>query len=239
MALAPRFFRWHRWLGYLVAIQVVLWVAGGALFAWLPFQAWVKAADSVAKPVQPLPQGWAQALAAQQATLGDAAVLELRQAATASGPAWRVKLADGERWWSAAGGALPPPGAADVERFARSVYRGPGALVSVVRVHEVPRRWLIVQEARGGRPLWLARFDDALATRLYIDATSGELVAVRNEAWVVYDFFFRLHVMDYLGGDDFNHPLIRAASVAALALVATGGVLSVLALRRAWRRHAA
>ena len=49
--------------------------------------------------------------------------------------------------------------------------------------------------------------------------------------------FWRLHVMDYSEGEDFNNKLLRGASVAAIALVITGLVLMVLALRRSWRHR--
>ena len=56
-----------------------------------------------------------------------------------------------------------------------------------------------------------------------------------NGAWVWYDFFWRLHIMDYAGGEDFNGTLLRLASLTALGLVLAGAVLAVLALRRRWR----
>jgi ABC-type dipeptide/oligopeptide/nickel transport system ATPase subunit len=56
-----------------VALQVAACVFGGALFAWLPFQDWVKSAESVTKPSAPLPSGWNQALG--RAELPDATVL--------------------------------------------------------------------------------------------------------------------------------------------------------------------
>ena len=90
----------------------------------------------------------------------------------------------------------------------------------------------------GRANLWVARFDDTLATRIYVDARTGQFVAARNEAWVLYDFFWRLHVMDYNAGEDFNNPMLRAAVLAALALVITGGVLLVLSVRRRMRRAA-
>lgn len=33
MTWSARFFRWHRWLGYAVALQVLAWVLGGVVFA--------------------------------------------------------------------------------------------------------------------------------------------------------------------------------------------------------------
>ena len=237
MTLASRFFRWHRWIGYVVALQVLAWMLGGLLFAWLPFQSWVKSADAVSRPVLALPADWAAVLAADLA--GQPPPLAVQAVATASGPAWRLRTATGEQWRSAHGGELTAPDAAAVGRFATSLYKGGGRLSAVQRLTEAPLRLGIVREAGERRDLWLARFDDPLQTRLYVDGRSGELLAVRSEAWVVYDFFFRLHVMDYTGGEDFNNPLLRAAATFAIGLVLTGLVLLGFSLRRQWRRRGA
>ncbi len=252
MRTGPRFFRWHRWLAYAVALQVLAWVLGGTLFAWLPFQGWVKGHDVVRMPQQALPAGWSQGLtrsaeavaAAQGAALGNGlapAPLALPQSVqsvvTARGLAWRLRSASGDTWLAADGsGALLPPDAAAAGRFAQSLYHGPGQLAGVQWLAEAPRRLGLVREVGAKKNLWQARFNDALQTRLYIDARSGELLAVRTEAWVLYDFFWRLHVMDYSEGEDFNNPLLRGFSLAALALALTGSVLATLALARAWRR---
>jgi len=244
MSIAARFFRWHRWLAWLVALQVLAWLAGGFVFTWLPFKAWVKAEDSVSRPAQPLPADWAAAVARHLAIqTTPEPVLAVVSVATAGGPALRLRHARGESWVAAAGVPLAPPDEAAVARFARGLYKGTGALAEVRLMAEVPARALIVREAGTRRNVWRVTFDDGLGTRLYIDGRSGELVAVRNDAWVLYDFFWRLHLMDYGDGEDFNHPLVKAASAAGLVLVVTGAVLAVLALRRTWRhwrrrRHA-
>lgn len=236
MRLSPLFFRWHRWLAYAVALQVLAWVLGGLLFAWLPFQGWVKGKDWVRAPHLALPADWAQGLAA--ASLPGTAPLSVQSVATAQGAAWRVRRGGGDQWLLANGAPLPVPDAQAVQRFALSLYHGPGQLASVQRLAEVPRRLGLVRELGSHQQVWRASFDDALKTRLYMDATSGELLAVRTEAWVLYDFFWRLHVMDYSEGEDFNNPLLRGFSIGAVALVLTGSVLVTLALARAWRRRA-
>ncbi len=235
-SLSARFFRWHRCLGYLVALQVLAWVLGGALFAWLPFQAWVKSAESVSKPSLSLPVDWAQALA--RSPLAGQPVTALSAVATASGPAFKLRTAQGEQWLLATGGPLPAPKADDIGRFATSLYKGQGQLQAVERLAQVPTQWLMVRELGVKRDVWVARFNDALHTRLYFSGAQGEFITARSDAWVLYDFFWRLHVMDYSEGEDFNHPLIKGASLLALGLVLTGLVMLGLALRRAWRRRA-
>jgi hypothetical protein len=227
----PRLWRWHRVLAWVVALQVVAWVLGGALFAWLPFHAWVKAEDAVARPAAALPAGWAAALAT--ATLPAAPVRAVSSVVTARGAAWHIRHEGApDTWLGADGRPLAPPDEASARAFAQSLYRGPGRLVAVERLREAPRHLGIVREAGDRDDLWVVRFDDTLATRLYLDGRSGQLVAARNHAWVVYDFFWRLHVMDYTEGEDFNTPWLRALALAALALVATGVALLALSLRR-------
>ena len=233
----PRLWRWHRWLAWLVALQVAAWVLGGALFAWLPFQAWVKSGDAVVKPVMQLPAGWVQGLA--RAVLPQAPVLSVASVATASGPAWQIRHSGrADTWLRADGQPLSPPDEALARGFAQSLYRGPGRMAAAQRLTESPRRLGIVREAGTRADLWVVHFDDALATRIYIDARSGQFVAARNEAWVLYDFFWRLHVMDYSEGEDFNNALLRAAALAALALVFSGLGLLGMSLRRRWLRSA-
>jgi len=216
-------------------LQVLAWVLGGLLFAWMPFQAWVKGDDALAKPRQPLPIDWPRALANLPTERGP--VLAVQSVATASGPALKLSYEHGEQWLLAAGGEQPMPDAEAIGRYARSLYRGEGALVAVHRLAQAPRRLGIVREIGDRNDVWQARFADRLGTRLYFDVRSGELLTLRNDAWVIYDFFWRLHVMDYEGGEDFNNTLLRIASLAALALVLTGLTLTALALRRTWRRR--
>ncbi|WP_140637251.1 hypothetical protein [Methylibium rhizosphaerae] len=48
-------------------------------------------------------------------------------------------------------------------------------------------------------------------TRLYFDGRSDQLLAARNDAWVLYAFLWHLLLMDYANGEDFTHWLIMAA----------------------------
>jgi hypothetical protein len=205
---------------------------GGLVFAWVPFQAWVKSADTVVKPVPVLPAAWPAGLASAAPGLGE--VVALTSVLTARGPAWRVKRAGSDEalWLAMDGGPLPAPDEAAVRTFAQQLYRGTGRLVQVQRLQAAPRRLGIVREAGEREGLWQARFDDALATRVYIDGTSGEFIAARTEAWVLHDFLFRLHVLDFADGEDLNNPLLRVASALSLLFFATGAVLLWRSLRR-------
>lgn len=234
--VSRRLFQWHRWLAWLVGIQLVIWVTSGIVFAWLPFEPWVKAGDQLQRPVLALthlPPGLDDLPADK--------VRSLSAVTTPRGAAWRVQLAgqpkaqyrlvDGTPWAA--------PDAELVRSFARTLVRGQAPITGVTRLAEVPRRLLIVDETGGRGDVWRVDFDDALGTRVYLDGEGGDLVAIRNEAWVAYDFLWRLHIMDYRGGEDFNNKLLRLASAAAWLMAAAGAVLAVFALRRTFRRKRA
>lgn len=234
MRAHPTLFKLHRWLGYVVGLQVLVWVAGGLSFSLLPFESVVKGAGVASKPVATLP---AAALTRIGTELGTAA---LAQAQLFVGPQGSgIKLRSGEAWrhFDAEGREMPPPDSKAIENFARRIYRGEGQLLGVSVADETQRRLGIVAETAHFHQLWQARFDDTLATRLYFDGGSGEFLFVRNEAWVLYDFFWRLHLMDYQGGKDFNNLLLRVFALSAFFFALSGIGLSVFALRRTLRRR--
>ncbi|MFG6447647.1 hypothetical protein ACG0Z6_05250 [Roseateles sp. BYS180W] len=230
-------------MGWVVAPQVLAWVLGGLLFAWMPFKAWVKAADTVQRPALNVD---AALLVQQMALPHEATRQELAQLGTVSaaawvmaaeGPALKLNTAEGERWLTMQGQWLEPPTQAAVLRRAQQVYRGSGQVLEIEQLAQVPRSLLWVQELRHRGAVWRVQFDDKLHTRLYFDARSGEFLVARTRAWVLYDLMWRLHVMDYSEGEDFNNPLLRAAALLALGLTLTGVVLGVNALLRSLRRR--
>lgn len=234
MKFTAHAWRWHRWLGWLVGLQVLAWVTGGLLFAWLPFEPWVKGGDVLQRP--------ALALATLPPGLDDldpARVSAIGAVATPRGTAWRLRVAGQAQpvYRLVSGAAWVAPDVAELRAFARALAPSLGEPVAVERMAQVPKRLGIVDEVRGRGDVWRVRWADGLRTRVYLDGQGGEFLAIRNEAWVWYDFFWRLHIMDYGGGEDFNNGWLRAASVAAWGLVLAGTWLSVMAIRRRLRRR--
>jgi hypothetical protein len=225
-------------LGWLVGAQVLIWVTGGMVFSLVPFESWVKAGDTVKPPTVVLPQGWAERVApALQAAAGLGEVVAVAAVATPQGPALRLNYRGGHEpvIVPADGTSWVPPDEAAILRFAAGLYQGQVEVASVERMATIPPRLGIVAETGGRGDLWRVRFDDALSTRIYLNGRTGEFVTSRNEAWVWYDFFWRLHIMDYADGENFNGTLLRVASVTAWCLVVAGAVLALLAARRRWR----
>jgi hypothetical protein len=94
---------------------------------------------------------------------------------------------------------------------AASLARGAHAdAPQVLAVQKVERA---AGEIRGAiLPVWRVELDDRWHSRVYVDAVTGQIAAVRNDLWRVYDFFWMLHIMDYKGREDFNNNLLRSAA---------------------------
>lgn len=222
-------FKLHRYLSYLLFAQLLFWILGGAIFAIIPFDDITKSGNVVAKPAVTLPQGWPQ----QLATVTAANISQISAIQTPAGAAFKLKGKD-ETLLIQARNGQPPPKAERmaIARFALTIYKGEGQLVEVKRIDETETRLLIVDELYGQTGVWQASFDDAYGTRLYFDGSSGEYLKARNNYWVLFDLFWRLHVMDYSAGENFNNWLLRIASVLALLFSISGLILTWNAARR-------
>jgi Na+-transporting NADH:ubiquinone oxidoreductase subunit F len=215
----------HKWLGLLIALQVILWAVSGIVFAWLD-PADVSAARSVRSPEPPVlapavvntePTTWLDGYTQQD-------LYDVRAISLADRWVWRVELSDRAELRAIDGTPvkLDEPW---IRRLALARYAGDGALLATTLQTQPDI------ESRAEGPVWRAQFDDRQRTALYFAADDGRFIAVRNASWRVYDFFWMLHTMDYTGRDDFNNPLIVTISMAALWLSISGVVLLLRSFR--------
>jgi uncharacterized iron-regulated membrane protein len=94
-------------------------------------------------------------------------------------------------------------------------------------------------EYRGPLPAWRVDFADGAARSFYVAADTGAVAARRSTLWRVYDFLWGLHIMDWRGHEDFNSPLLVAATLLGLVVVVSGIVMlpSRLGYTAWWRRR--
>ncbi len=57
---------------------------------------------------------------------------------------------------------------------------------------------------------------------VYVDAISGQVVAIRSEQWRLWDLMWGLHIMDWETRDEINNWLLKIFSVLALISSLTG-----------------
>ena len=212
----------HKWVALFVGVQLVLWSLSGLMFAWLDHHG-VQGHDLVKRPA-------AAALPAGERVLepgdlleaaGGADVTEVRLVEIAGHWVYRVAGSGETRLFRAADGtpfAIDRDLAADL---AHRYYTGGGPLISIVH-HAGP-----TLETRKAGPSWEARFADEHDTSVYVSAEDGSLIVARTATWRVFDFFWMLHTMDYVGRDDFNNPLVIFAGSAAVWISLTGLLLVI------------
>ncbi|MGB5723613.1 MAG: PepSY domain-containing protein [Parasphingorhabdus sp.] len=217
--------RWHVWLGWLIGVPIIIWTASGLLMVAQPIEtvrgnhlrSETPALDAV-KPVAPMLEG------------RQAKNLTLQQ--NDAGPYWVIAYADGgkRRADALTGALLPPVSATEADALARAARSDEAAIRSVKRFDgdKAPG------DQRSGRPSWQVVFDDD--ARFYIDADTGELIAVRTQFWRAFDFMWGLHIMDLQTREDTSHPILII--FAAISLL--GSILGFVMLftRRGRKRRA-
>ena len=211
--------RAHKWAGLVLGVQILLWFASGLFMALFPIDevrgshlaekaAW-SLSDATVIPIE-------IAMTAYDGELTGASLTAL-----AGEPAYALIGDNGTQLLNARTGKAWEPIAEDSIRVAATkYYKGDGQILAIKRLAEVPF------EYRRPPPVWQVQFDDKSKTRLYLDADTAELRAVRTKLWRVYDFMWMLHIMDYKSRDNFNSWWLRLSAFLAL-LFAISGVFLV------------
>jgi hypothetical protein len=223
----------HRWLGLLIAIQLLLWVAGGLVMSALRLEE-VRGDDRAAQRPAPLLdttlplRSPADVLRRQ----GGTPATSLTLTTLLSQPVYRLKAGGESALVDARSGVRLSPLSRDMAMaVARADYNGPAAVAGVDWV-DTP-----ALEYRGRPlPLWRVRFDDERHTALYVSPATGEVVARRNDLWRIFDFVWMFHIMDYRERENFNHPLLITAAATALLFVITGLAMLVYSFRTRTRQ---
>ncbi|MEL7480386.1 MAG: PepSY domain-containing protein [Pseudomonadota bacterium] len=217
----------HKWVALIIGIQIFLWICGGLVMSAIP----IEIVHGEHKIAAPAPATFSVDEIVPLETAMSAASFDTVKAASLGevlgAPVWRLTNARGQTVTisAATGEALSPISESFAREIALSDYSGSGALARVTLVDEPPSEY-----GRAG-PVWQARFDDRDATTLYIDPTTATVRARRSTTWRFYDFFWKLHVMDYDDGASFNHPLLITAAGAGLVAALAGLILLVLRMR--------
>lgn len=211
--------RAHKWAGLVLGLQILLWFASGLFMALFPIDevrgshlaekaAW-SLSDVTVIPIE-------IAMTAYDGNLTGASLTSI-----AGEPAYALIGDKGTQLLNArTGAAWEPISAGSIRVAANKYYKGDGEIASLIRLTEAPK------EYRRSPPVWQVQYDDGPKTRLYLDAETAELRAVRTRLWRVYDFMWMLHIMDYKTRDNFNSWWLRLAAFLAL-LFAVSGLLLV------------
>ena len=234
----------HRWLGLLMALQIIAWMASGFYFSLFPIQE--IRGEHLTAPAETIDKGLLRraesppaAIEALDRHLGSDWDLTSAEVLNQAGrPFWRIEgQAGGEAFVRLVGpegeGVLPRLSADEARRTASLMLLEPGEVTEVEWIEEYPDNL----EFRGRPlPVWRVGFSGPESVSLYIDPWTRELLVRRTDRWRLFDFMWMLHVMDYETRDDFNHPLLQAAALLGL-IVALSGIVFWALTTRIFRRQ--
>lgn len=226
-AVRSRLRRWHVWLGWLVGIPVLLWVASGLFMVSRPMEE-VRGEHLVRKPAPIRLDGPAVPPAIAGVPL-TSLTLEQR----AAGPRWVITLADGTKRLAdpETGALLPALSAADAVKEVAALYTGDSKIVSTSRTSaDKPPL-----ELRRPIDSWKVTFDDG--TNFYVDSATGQIVARRTRWWRAFDLMWGLHIMDLKTREDIHNPLVIGFAVFSLMMALLALAMLPMTIRR--RRKAA
>lgn len=115
--------------------------------------------------------------------------------------------------------------------LSNAAYGGSGTAEKITLFTKPPREY-----GRNG-PVWQVQYSKPNAANFYIDATSGEVRAVRTGLWRTFDFMWGLHIMDWSTRENFNSWWIKMTASLAVIFFLTGLGLAVLRISASLKRQ--
>lgn len=234
----------HRWLGLLMALQIIAWMGSGLYFSIFPI-AEIRGEHLTREPERPTLADLASAGPVEEVRNSLEGHFDREWTLSSVG----LASLDGEISWKVEGTQSGLP-------FRRLVNPGGGVVPMMNReaAEERARWWLLestpaveiewVEPGSGDKdfrgrevPAWKVSFEGAEPVSLYLDPWTGELLARRTSRWRVFDFLWMLHIMDYDTRDDFNHLLLQVAAMLGLFAAMSGIVYWSLTSRLFRRRN--
>lgn len=210
--------RWHIWLGWLVGVPIVMWLATGLFMVAKPIEE--VRGNHLRVEVEEAPL----VIAGSELATEDAALREMRVVmqdgravallTTLDGATSRVDLASG---------APIPSLDAEAARalVAQRIVGGDKVRgVTFFEADEVPF------DFRRPMSVWQVALEDG--AHIYVGRDTGQIEAVRTTWWRWFDFMWGLHIMDLSEREDTSHPILIL--FAALGLV--GGLLGLVLMFR-------
>ena len=218
------FFRYltrvHKWAGLILGVQILLWFVSGFIMSLFPINE-VRGRHLVEVPKVSL-QAENLIPIELAMSLYDGQISGAKLISAATHPAYVLLGDKGEQIIDAQTGEMwAELSKQDIQNVAEILYKGEGNMSHLEKLLEAPR------EYRGPLPVWQITYEDKDKTRIYLDANTAELKAVRTRIWRVFDFMWMLHIMDYKERENFNSWWLRLFSGAAILFALSGLTLVV------------
>ena len=219
----------HKWMGLILGLQVLFWIAGGVVMSAIPLER-VHGKHLAAKT---LPNPFSQSdytynvdKVIQQL---DGNIKSIKLTYRMDRPIYLLETQNRTHVFDAqSGGVLEELNQEQVSFLASKHYLKNSQIRTIQKISDIP---LEARRAQGD--MWRVEFDDTWSTTLYFVPLTGELQTIRSDIWRLFDFVWMLHIMDYDERDDFNNPLLITSAISALLFTITG---IILLFQSRWRK---
>ena len=223
---ARRIARIHKLLGLVIGLQFLFWTASGLFFTLYPIE------TIHGDPFRPHPNHGQLVVNDVQISADTAAgslkghveSAELRM--FLGDPVWLITTDQARGMVDAVNGDMRSP-ISQAELIALTSYgtdastRPPGKTSISYMISENPKR-----EYGGPLPAWIVEYSPG-KQRIYVDAMSGEIKAVRTTTWRIFDVLWRFHILDITGEDEFDSWWLKLIAFMGLTTVLFGIALLV------------
>ncbi len=196
-----RFARWHIWLGWLVGVPIVMWMATGLFMVARPIDEVRGNHLRIEQPQEALPPDTAISVTLPDNT--DRPVKSVRTAMMSGQPITTIEYTDGglERF-SKSGAKLPALNEIEARLIAAEQMVG-GDKIDAITAFEADQ---VPFDFRRPMPVWQVELENG--ARVYIGRDTGQIEAVRTKWWRLFDFMWGLHIMDLETREDTSHPIL-------------------------------
>ena len=216
--------KWHIWLGWLVGVPILIWIATGLFMVSRPIEQVRGEHLRIASKDQPLPPG-----SRIDFTVPSGKPIKSITAAMEDGQiVTRLERPDGT-----------------VVRYGEDGRELPA-------LNEIAARALVARQVTGGKavvsarlfpadkapfdfrremPVWQVVLEGG--THVYVGQQTGRIEALRTRWWRTFDFMWGLHIMDLQTREDTSHPTLILFAVLSLIGALIGFVLLFRRRRRA------
>ena len=215
--------KWHRWLAIVVSLQLLAWTVSGVFFAFVditevrgtPFKE-----DSRTPIHLPSTMNWVESPFEEMRVISR---LGVPIVGTRQGGEWLWRGVSGE----------PIIIMDETEARIAAEYNTRFTATSAQLIEASSPG----SEYRGhSLPLYQIQVQESEDTKVYVDAYTGELRAIRSDAWRWWDFLWSLHIMDYTERDTIGTLLLKAFSVLSLLTSIAGILLFFTSTKRRTKR---
>jgi hypothetical protein len=222
----------HKWLALLLAVQILFWFVSGLFFAIAPIDR--VRSEHVKTTAADLPISASEAAVGLSKIAKSATGEQIEIKRLLAQPVALVSPREGRpRLYDLNTGAqISPLPAQRAQQIAEADYVGSESAAKVSLVTEEST------EYRAALPAWRIDFDDGSGRALYVAQDTGAVTARRSTLWRWFDFLWSLHIMDFKDHENFNTPLLIAATALSLIMILAGFILFPSRLGfEAWRRR--